>query len=143
MQKYASNNTIELLTFSEPHSHGSEQLYALNISNVIEILDSRKFEDFDHEGNFIKSREKIIPVIDFSHSMNSQKTDKNFFIVIKNNDSFFVLAVNKISNILHSKYEEIKPVNEIINSDIISSFTLYNNKIVNILNTEKLLNNKL
>lgn len=121
-----------MITFFEKNNFNNKQLYAINVYNVIEILN---IKDFDHENNFIKSRNKIIPIFDFSTLIKSDKSDKKYYIVMSVQNTLFALAVNDINNIDHIPYENIHKV-DYINSEIVSSFCLFNEKTINILNLD-------
>ena len=141
--KLVGQNRLELLMF---HLKG-HQIYAINVFKIQEVVQLPKLRQVPHSHPAICGvahlRGRAIPVIDLNMAMGRSKipiSDKCNLIVTEYNQTVQGFLVGSVDRIVNLNWEEIlAPPKASGNNHFLTAFTRLNDKIVQILDVERVL----
>ena len=124
-----------------------EELYAIPISNVKEIINSTKVTAVpkagDHVQGIINLRGKIVTIVNLASKLgfvsNVQKTIDGRVIIVESNDLIMGFEVDGVSEVMKISVEEIEPPPDITLQDkFLTGVAKVNGKLLLLLNVEAL-----
>ncbi len=144
----AQTNVLELVGFTI-----ANEFFALEINSIREIIKVNDITRVPNTPNYIKGvinlRGKVIPIIDMRKKLNLKQIvyDKNTRIIILEFNNMIVgIIVDSVREVLRIDSTVTEPPPSIVkggNSDYITAVGKLDDKLINILNLDYLLNNHL
>ncbi len=144
----AQTNILELVGFTI-----ANEFFALEINSIREIIKVNDITRVPNTPNYIKGvinlRGKVIPIIDMRKKLNLKQIDydKNTRIIILEFNNMIVgIIVDSVREVLRIDSTVTEPPPSIVkggNSDYITAVGKLDDKLINILNLDYLLNNHL
>jgi len=141
-------NILELVGFTI-----ANEFFALEINSIREIIKVNDITRVPNTPNYIKGvinlRGKVIPIIDMRKKLNLKQIDydKNTRIIILEFNNMIVgIIVDSVREVLRIDSTVTEPPPSIVkggNSDYITAVGKLDDKLINILNLDYLLNNHL
>lgn len=122
-----------------------EELYAIPISNVKEIINSTKVTEVpkagDHVQGIINLRGKIVTIVNLASKLgivsNMEKTIDGQVIIVESNDLIMGFEVDGVSEVLKISVEEIETPPDITLQDkFLNGVVKVNEKLLLLLNIE-------
>jgi purine-binding chemotaxis protein CheW len=131
------------------------ELFAVNVSKVLEVLQEQNITKVPNAPNYIKGiinfRGEVVPVFESRNKFNltERRNDESFVIIVldlsSENDVFRIGAiVDKVKDVISISDEEIKPVpamSKDFNTDFLNGIFKQDDKFIMMLNVEKVFNN--
>lgn len=124
----------------------SDELYAINIMDIKEIIKPREVTEVPRAPSFVigvlSLRGTIIPILDMRMRLGllrEQTSGKERIVVIKNNESFSGLLVDEVIQVVRMKKESVEPapaVLEGIDRDFVFGIGRTDGRLLIILNLE-------
>jgi purine-binding chemotaxis protein CheW len=132
-----------------------EELFALNVNKVLEVLDKQHITRVPNAPDYIKGiinfRGDVVPVFESRHKFNLGQRDSNMSYVIivldlsTENETFRIGAiVDKVKDVISFDDSELKPVpamSKDFNSDFLKGIFRQNEAFIMVLDVEKVFTN--